>query len=66
MSKQSSEHFPPAGSIINFVAATAFARKIEPCHRKNAFSSAHRGNMAKMEKGYLIIDQAWYVKVKKA
>ena len=64
MSKPNNESYPVAGSIINFVAATACARKIEQCTKKINFSSSHRGQIAKLEKGYLIIDQEWYVKGK--
>jgi hypothetical protein len=54
--------FPPAGTKVHFVAAIIYARSIEKKDKPVKGSSSHRTQMAKAEKGYLLIDQEWYVK----
>lgn len=57
------EFCPDAGSKIMFAAATAFARKID--HNKNKLiklTGNHRGTMATIDQGWIIIEQEWYAK----
>ena len=56
--------FPPAGIKVHFTAAIVYARSIEKNKKPISGSSSHRTEMAKAEKGYLLIDQEWYVKTK--
>jgi hypothetical protein len=57
-----SEIRPPEGAKITFLSASTWARKIEVKRTKTAFSSSHRGQFAKIDDGWLIIDQQWYPK----
>lgn len=50
------------GQIVYFEAATIFARKIRLCKELVRLSHAHKGQMAKAEIGYLIVDREWYPK----
>jgi hypothetical protein len=55
--------FPSAGQLVFFVAAIVNARSIEKKKDKAIKgSSSHRTQMAKVEDGYLFIDQEWHVK----
>lgn len=51
---------PEAGSKVHFAAATAFAERIELKKRKLQISKAHRGYMATLDNGWILIDQKWY------
>lgn len=51
---------PEAGSKIYFAAATAYAERIKMKERKVKVSKAHRGFMATLDNGWIIIDQRWY------
>jgi len=51
---------PPAGSKIFFAAATAFAEHIIKKDKKIPITKTHRGYMATLDNGYLIIDKKWY------
>ncbi|MBI2183583.1 MAG: hypothetical protein HYU39_01340 [Thaumarchaeota archaeon] len=48
------------GSIIRFTSAVAYARKIEVAPRLVTLTGGHRGRMAKMELGYVIVEKKWY------
>lgn len=50
---------------IHFRAATAIARKIQLYDQLVKSSGAHRGQMAKLDNGYLIIEKAWFSKPRK-
>jgi hypothetical protein len=54
--------FPPAGIKVHFTSAVVYARSIEKKDKPVKGSSSHRTQMAKVETGYLLIDQEWYVK----
>jgi len=45
---------------IRFRAATVYAKKIVISPKLVAFTSAHRGQMAKLDEGILIIEQEWF------
>ena len=62
MSNNVHEERPKERSKILFLAATAFARKIDVKKNLVALSSSHRGQVATMDNGWIIIDQAWYPK----
>lgn len=47
-------------NIIYFASATAYARKISILPRLVRLTGGHRGQMAKLELGYLIIEKRWY------
>ena len=49
---------------IWFSSATVYARKIDVYHKLVAFTGVHRGQMAKLETGYLIIEKQWFPKKK--
>jgi len=55
-----SEISPPAGTKINFEAATAFARKIDISKHTIKLTSGHRGSRATLESGWLIIEEKWF------
>jgi len=53
-------------NVVNFRAATVYARKIQVSPKVVMLSGAHRGSMAACDNGYLIIEQEWFpVKKKK-
>ena len=54
--------FPSAGQLVFFVAAIVNARSIDKRDKPIKGSSSHRTQMAKVEDGYLLIDQEWHVK----
>ena len=62
MTQDEKEIRPKAGMKIQFLSASAFARKIDVKKKPIAFSSSHRGQFATLDDGWLIIDQAWYAK----
>lgn len=51
---------PEPGSKVFFAAATAFAERIKPKKRKVQISAAHRGYVATLDNGFIIIEQKWY------
>lgn len=51
---------PEVNSKVYFAAATAFAERIKQKKKKVQISRAHRGYMATLDNGFLIIDQKWY------
>jgi hypothetical protein len=54
---------PDVGVRVLFLAATAFARKIDV--KKNRFvilTGSHRGQLAKIDNGWIIIEQEWFAK----
>ncbi len=46
--------------IIHFTAATAYARKINVSPQLVRLTGGHRGQTAKLDLGYLIIEKRWY------
>ena len=60
MSDVSNEISPPASTKVYFEAAFVFARKIVV--RKNVIklTGKHRGKMARLDKGWLIIEEKWF------
>lgn len=62
MSRNEQEIRPKEGVKVLFLAASAFARNIDVKKRLVAFSSSHRGQVATLDDGWIIIDQAWYAK----
>lgn len=54
---------PEEGCKVNFTAATAFARKIVHNEKKVvSLTGNHRGTVATIDLGWIIIDQKWYTK----
>lgn len=51
---------PPVGSKIYFAAAVAFAERIDVKKKKIQISGAHRGYMATLDNGHIIIEEKWY------
>jgi hypothetical protein len=51
---------PNIGSRVFFAAATAYAERINRKDKRVQISGAHRGFMATLDNGFLIIDQKWY------
>ena len=51
---------PPAGSIVYFAVATAFAKKIFVKPKLIQLTKAHRGTVATLDNGWLLIDKKWY------
>jgi hypothetical protein len=51
---------PEPGTRVLFAAATAFAERIDKKDKRVHVSGAHRGVVATMDNGFLIIDQKWY------
>ena len=47
---------------VLFSAATAFARKIDVKPRLVVLTSSDRGQLAKIDSGWIIIDQEWFAK----
>ena len=62
MSNNGEELFPSKGSIVYFTKATAFARDIDLKPKLVKLSGSHRGKMADLEDGYIIIRKSWYIK----
>lgn len=54
------EFCPEPDCKILFAAATAYAERIKKKERKIQISKAHRGYMATLDNGWIIIDQKWY------
>jgi len=53
---------PEVGMRVLFSAATAFARKIDVKPRLVVLTSSDRGQLAKIDSGWIIIDQEWFAK----
>jgi hypothetical protein len=53
---------PEANTKVLFSAATAFARKIDVKDRIVVLTSRDRGQVAKIDSGWIIIDQEWFAK----
>ncbi|MFB0514101.1 MAG: hypothetical protein ACETVQ_00840 [Candidatus Bathyarchaeia archaeon] len=51
---------PPADSKVYFAAATAFAERINVKKKRIQLTKAHRGYMATLDNGYILIDRKWY------
>ena len=51
---------PPGGTKVNFDAAVVFARKIDVSRKPIALTGSHRGVRAKVDMGWLIIEQRWF------
>lgn len=51
---------PEPNSIIYFSAATVYAEKINKKEKRVQISKAHRGYVATVDNGYMIIDKKWY------
>ena len=51
---------PPAGSKVYFASATAFAERIGVKKKKIQLTKAHRGCMATLDNGFILIDRKWY------
>ena len=45
---------------VFFAAATAFAERIDKKDKRVQVSGDHRGFMAILDNGFIIIDQKWY------
>ncbi len=52
--------YPNAGSKISFAAAIVYAEKINLKPRKIQISKSHRGYMATLDNGFMIIEKKWY------
>ncbi len=61
MSGKSEAQIPDVGSKLNFAAATVHARKIHVQPKPIGFTSCHRGQCAKCDYGYIIIEKKWNV-----
>jgi hypothetical protein len=53
---------PAIGERVLFAASTAFARKIDVQDKLVTLTGGHRGRLAKIDSGWIIIDQAWFAK----
>jgi hypothetical protein len=53
---------PEIGMRVLFLAATAYARKIDVKPKIVTLTSSHRGRMATIDSGWIIIDQEWFAK----
>lgn len=53
---------PEIGTRVLFLAATAFARKIDVKRKLVVLTGSDRGQVASIDSGWLIIDQAWFAK----
>lgn len=51
---------PEPGSKVYFAAATVYAERINRKKKKVQISGAHRGYMAVLDNGHMLIDQKWY------
>ena len=51
---------PPAGSKVFFAAAVACAERIKMKEKRIQISGAHRGVMATLDNGWIIIEKQWY------
>lgn len=51
---------PEPGVKVFFAAATAFAERIDRKDKRVQISGAHRGFVATLDNGFIIIDQRWY------
>ena len=60
--KQSNDTYPALNTKVHFVAAAVYARDINKKDRLVTFSSSHRCQYAKVDDGYLLIEQEWHVK----
>lgn len=62
MSTSKKDICPEVGVRVLFSAATAFARKIDVKDRLVVLTGCDRGQIAKIDSGWIIIDQAWFAK----
>lgn len=62
MSEPKNDIYPEAGQKVVFSAATAFARKIKVKDKLVVLTGCDRGQVAKIDSGWIIIDQAWFAK----
>jgi hypothetical protein len=53
---------PEVSTKVLFLAATAFARKIDVKDKVIVLTSRDRGQIAKIDSGWIIIDQEWFAK----
>jgi hypothetical protein len=53
---------PDVNTKVLFSAATAFARKIDKKDKIIVLTSRDRGQMAKLDSGWIVIDQEWFAK----
>lgn len=60
--EESLEIFPEVDTIVNFVGATAYARKIDKKSYTVKLTGGHRGQVAKMSKGYIVIEREWTIR----
>ena len=51
---------PPAGSKVYFASATAFAERINVKKKRIQITKTHRGYMATLDNGLIIIEKKWY------
>jgi hypothetical protein len=47
---------------INFHTAVVYARKIDVSNKLIRVWGVHRGQMAKLDTGYLVIEEKWFPK----
>ena len=62
MGQNDKEICPEIGVKVLFSAATAFARKIDVKNRLVVLTGADRGQLAKIDSGWIIIDQEWFAR----
>jgi len=53
---------PEIGMKVLFSAATAYARKIDVKDRLIVLTGRDRGQLAKIDSGWIVIDQEWFAK----
>lgn len=51
---------PTQSDQIWFSSGTIYARKIDVNTKLISFTGVHRGKMAKVDTGYLIIEKQWF------
>jgi hypothetical protein len=59
MSAKSNELSPVENTKVLFQKATVFARKIDKDNKPISFTGSHRGQRAKCEAGFLLIEKQW-------
>jgi hypothetical protein len=47
--------------FISFTAATVYARKIVLAPKLVRLTEGHKGQVAKLDLGYLIVEKEWYL-----
>lgn len=62
MAQNKKEICPEVGMKVLFAAATAYARKIDVKPKIVVLTSSHRGRMATIDNGWIVIEQEWYAK----